>query len=79
MICHMRPALFAVCIRFPGGSGSLSAAAGSVLPDRKNLASAAGKLVCCSRKCAAGSEEIGVRDREACVLRSKCSRGTENS
>jgi len=68
MICHMRPALFAVCIRFSGGSGSLCAAAGSVLPDRKNLAPAAGKLVCSGRKCAAGPKEPGARGREACVL-----------
>ena len=67
MICHMRPALFAVCIRFSGGSGSLSAAAGSVLPDRKDLAPATGKLVCCGRNVVAEQKILNGRDPEAPV------------
>ena len=67
MICHMRPALFAVSVRFPGGSGSLSAAAGSVLPDRKRSASAAGKLVCCGQNAVEERKILNGRDPEAPV------------
>ena len=67
MICYMRPALFAVCIRFSGGSRSLPAAIGSVLLDRKDLAPAAGELVCCGRNVVAEQKILNGRDPEAPV------------
>ena len=67
MTYHVRPALFAVSVRFPGGSGSLSATAGSVLLDRKDLAPATGKLVCCGQNAVEERKILNGRDPEAPV------------
>ena len=45
----------------------MSAAAGSVLPDRKDLASATGKLVCCGRNVVVEQKILNDRDPEAPV------------